>query len=87
MNGYSAPVKAYNNLRVYMLLRQKYKKYGLMVHNYLRKPELAYAFRIWHKATKDFNHNFDTMERKDLIKLLNKQKDKMEMEYSKKVNL
>lgn len=27
------------------------------------------------------------MERKGLIKILNRQKDKMEMEYSKKVNL
>lgn len=30
---------------------------------------------------------FDTMERKGLIKILNKQKDKMEMEYSKKLSL
>lgn len=30
---------------------------------------------------------FDNMERKDLIKLLNRQKDKMEMEYSKKIEV
>ena len=30
---------------------------------------------------------FENMERKDLIKLLNRQKDKMEMEYSKKLEM
>lgn len=38
MNGYSAPVKAYNNLRMYMFLREKYKKFALMTRNSLRKP-------------------------------------------------
>lgn len=57
------------------------------MRNKLRKPDLYYAFKIWNKATKDFNKMFETMERKDLIKILNKQKDKMEMEYSKKINL
>lgn len=87
MNGYSAPVKAFNNLKMYMLIREKYKKNAKMVKNNLRKPELYYAFRIWNKATKDFNKMFETMERKDLIKILNRQKDKMEMEYSKKITL
>ena len=87
MNGYASAVKGYNNLRMYMMLRQKYKKFGLMVRNNLRKPHLYYAFRTWHKATLEFNRTFETMERKDLIKILNKQKDKMEMEYSKKVTL
>jgi hypothetical protein len=35
----------------------------------------------------DFRKLFETMERKDLIRLLNRQKDKMEMEYSKKVSV
>jgi len=77
MNGYAAPVKAYNNLKLYMTLRQKYKKFALMVHNNLRKTELSFAFRIWHKATKEFNQTFETMDRKDLIRILNRQKDKM----------
>jgi hypothetical protein len=59
----------------------------MMAKNNLRKPDLYYAFRIWHKASKDFNKMFETMERKDLIKILNRQKDKMEMEYSKKITL
>jgi hypothetical protein len=48
---------------------------------------LYYAFRTWHKASVEFTRLFDTMERKGLIKILNRQKDKMEMEYSKKVSL
>lgn len=58
-----------------------------MVKNNLRRPDLYYAFKIWHKASVDFNKMFDTMERKGLIKILNRQKDKMEMEYSKKLSL
>lgn len=87
MNGYAAPVKAYNNLRMYMMIREKYKKFAKITRNNLRKPDLYYAFRIWSKAAKDFNKMFDTMERKDLIRILNRQKDKMEMEYSKKLAL
>lgn len=58
MNGYSSPVKAYNNLKMYMFIRERYKRNALMVKNNLRKPELYYAFRIWNKATKDFNKMF-----------------------------
>jgi hypothetical protein len=79
MNGYSGPVKAFNNLKMYMLIREKYKKYARITRNNLRKPDLYYAFRIWHKATLDFNKTFETMERKSLMKILNRQKDKMEM--------
>jgi hypothetical protein len=46
-----------------------------------------YAFRVWHRASLDFNKTFETMERKSLIKILNRQKDKMEMEYTKKTSL
>lgn len=77
MNGYSAPIKAYNNLRMYMMVREKYRKHAKTARNNLRKPEIAYAFKIWHKASLDFNKMFETMERKDLIKILNRQKDKM----------
>lgn len=87
MNGYSAPAKAWNNLKTYMLVREKYRKYAKFVRNNLRRPDVFYAFRIWHKASSDFNKLFDTMERKGLIKILNRQKDKMEMEYSKKISL
>jgi hypothetical protein len=36
MNGYQAPIKAYNNLQMYMKVRIKYKKAALMVKNRLR---------------------------------------------------
>jgi hypothetical protein len=38
MNGYSAPVKAFNNLKMYMLVREKYKKHARTVRNNLRRP-------------------------------------------------
>ncbi len=44
-----------------MLVREKIKKHAKMVKNNLRKPELHYAFKIWHKASVDFNKMFDTM--------------------------
>ena len=87
MNGYSTPVKAFNNLKMYMLVREKYKKFAKIVRNNLRRPDLFYAFKIWHKATTDFNKTFEIMERKSLIKILNRQKDKMDMEYTKKTSL
>lgn len=74
MNGYSAPVKAWNNFKMYMLLREKYRKFSKFIKNNLRKPDLCYAFRVWYKASQDFNKLFDTMERKGLIKILNRQK-------------
>ena len=61
MNGYAAPVKAWNNFRLYMNLREKYRKYSKFTRNMLRKPDLYYAFKIWHKATTDFTKMFDTM--------------------------
>jgi len=87
MNGYAAPVKVWNNMKMYMLVRQKYKKFAKIMINNSKRPELFYAFRIWNKAAKDFNKMFEIMERKDLIRILNRQKDKMEMEYSKKITL
>ena len=79
MNGYAAPVKSYNNLRLYMLLREKYKKYALIMKNKIRKPDLYYGFKIWQNANKKFNEMFQVIERKQLIKILTRQKDKMEM--------
>jgi hypothetical protein len=38
MNGYQAPIKAYNNLQMYMKVRLRYKKAALMVKNRLRNP-------------------------------------------------
>lgn len=87
MNGYASPVKSYNNLRLYMHLREKYKKFALILKNKLRKPDLYYGFKTWQNANKKFNDMFQIIERKQLIKILNKQKDKMEMEYSKKIAL
>ena len=87
MNGYASPVKSYNNLRLYMHLREKYKKFALIIKNKLRKPDLYYGFKTWQNANKKFNEMFQIIERKQLIKILNKQKDKMEMEYSKKIAL
>jgi hypothetical protein len=58
MNGYAAPVKAYNNLKMYMLVREKYRKHARIARNNLRRPDLFYAFKIWHKATVDFNKTF-----------------------------
>ena len=87
INGYSAPVKAYTNMQMYARLRQKYKKSAQFVLNHLRKPDVLLAFRTWQKAAKQFRDDFETMERKDLIKVLNRQKDKMEMEYSHKLEV
>lgn len=47
--------------------------------NKIRKPDLYYGFKIWQNANKKFNEMFQVIERKQLIKILNKQKDKMEM--------
>lgn len=77
INGYEAPIKAYNNLHIYMKLREKYKKTALFVLNHLRKPDLLLAFNTWKKAAAKFRDDFQNMERKELIKILNKQKDKM----------
>ena len=87
LNGYEAPVKAYNNLRTYMILRTKCKNFAKMIKNRLRKPDYKYAFDIWRRASQQFNKLFDTMDRKDLIRILNRQKDKMEIQYSKKISL
>ncbi len=45
------------------------------------------AFKIWHNGVVELRKMFDSMERKDLIRILNKQKDKMEMDYSKKLEV
>ena len=87
MNGYSAPIRAYCNMQMYMKLREKYRKGALFIVNHMRKPDLFLPFKTWRKATSEFRDMFDNMERKDLIKILNRQKDKMEMEYSKKVEM
>ena len=58
-----------------------------MIKNRLRKPDYKYAFDIWRRASQQFNKLFDTMDRKDLIRILNRQKDKMEIQYSKKISL
>ena len=60
-----------------MRLREKYRKGSLFVLNHLRKPDLLLPFKTWRKATADFRKNFESMERKELIKILNRQKDKM----------
>jgi len=61
MNGYSSAVKSYNNMRLYMLLREKYKKLALVVKNKLRKPDLYFGFKIWQAANKRFNDMFQTI--------------------------
>lgn len=87
VNGYHPPIKAYNNMQVYMKLREKYRKSSVMVLNYMRRPNLFTAFKTWKNAAAEFRENFNTMERKDLIKILNRQKDKMEMQYSHKLSV
>ena len=87
MNGYNAPIRAYCNMQVYMRLREKYRKGAQFVLNHLRKPDLLLPFKTWRKATSQFKDMFESMERKDLIKFLNRQKDKMEMQYSKKLEM
>ena len=77
VNGYSAPMKAYKNLHIFMKLRERYKKTAQFVLNHLRKPDMLLAFRTWRNGTTKFRDDFQNMERKDLIKILNKQKDKM----------
>lgn len=87
INGYAPPIKAYNNIQMYMKLREKYRKSSQFVLNHLRKPDLLLAFKTWQKAAAQFREDFDTMDRKELIKILNRQKDKMEMEYSHKLEV
>ena len=77
MNGYNAPIRAYCNMQMYMKLREKYRKGALFILNHIRKPDLLLPFKTWRKATSDFRDMFESMERKDLIKFLNRQKDKM----------
>jgi len=79
INGYEAPVKAYSNLQMFAKLRERYKKTAQFVLNFLRKPDLFLAFKTWRGAATKFREDFQNMERKELIKMLNKQKDKMEM--------
>lgn len=86
-NGYRAPVKAFNNLQVFTNVRESFKKGSLFVLNHLRKPDIFLAFRTWRKAAKEFKNQFEIMDRKDLIKIMNKQKDRMEIEYGQKLRL
>lgn len=62
-----------------MKLREKYRNSAQFVLNHLRRPDTLLAFRTWHKAATKFKEDFQNMERKELIKILNRQKDKMEM--------
>lgn len=48
-------------MRLYMLLREKYKKLALVVKNKLRKPDLYFGFKIWQAANKRFNDMFQTI--------------------------
>lgn len=87
INGYGAPIKAYHNLQMYERLREKYRNSALFVLNHLRRPDTLLAFRTWRKASAKFKEDFQNMERKELIKVLNRQKDKMEMQYSNKLSI
>jgi hypothetical protein len=58
MNGYAAPVKAWNNIKMYLLIREKYRKCAQFTRNMLRKPDLYSAFKTWHKASTEFNKMF-----------------------------
>lgn len=68
-------------------LRMKCQKCALVVKNRIEKGDMYTAFKIWHNGVVELRKMFDSMERKELIRLLNRQKDKMEMEYSKKVEV
>ena len=58
MNGYQAPIKVWNNLQMYMKIRQQYKKAALWVKNMQRNNELYSAFKIWQNGTKQLNTMF-----------------------------
>ena len=79
LNGYNAPIRAFCNMQTYTRLREKYRKSATFVLNHLRKPDLLLPFKTWRKATHELKDKLDNMEKKDLIKLLNRQKDKLEM--------
>jgi hypothetical protein len=53
--------------------------------NYLRYPQTNKVFRRWRGLVKDEKEMLDTMPRDELIKVLQKQKEKLEFEYSRKV--
>lgn len=50
INGYSAPIKAYHNIQMYMKLRERYRSTALFVLNHLRRPDVFLVFRTWKKA-------------------------------------
>ena len=74
-------------MQTYARLREKYRKAAQFTLNHLRKPDLLLSFKTWKKATNQLKDKLENMEKKELIRLLNRQKDKLEMEYGKKVDM
>lgn len=87
INGSQPMVKAYNNLQIFMKLRQKYKKAALFILNQLKKPDLLSVFGLWRKLNSKLKDTFNNMDRKQLIKVLNKEKVKLEIEYTQKLDI
>lgn len=61
INGYGSPIKAYNNLQIYMKLRERYRKSALFVVNHIRRPDTFLAFRTWRKIAANFREDFQNM--------------------------
>jgi|JI6StandDraft_1071083.scaffolds.fasta_scaffold26969_6 hypothetical protein len=78
-NGEGNTVKAWNNVHLYYIMRTKIKSSAQLTLNYLRQPQQYKAFRKWRTLVKDEKEMLETMSRDELIKLLQKQKEKLEV--------
>jgi hypothetical protein len=84
-NGQQNVIKAWNNIHLYFIIRSKIKHSAHLMLNYLRYPQTNKVFRRWRGLVKDEKEMLDTMPRDELIKVLQRQKEKLEFEYSRKV--
>lgn len=78
-NGEGNTIKAWNNIYLYYIMRTKIKASAQLTLNYLRLPQVFKGFRRWRTLVKDEKEMLETMSRDELMKLLQKQKDKLEV--------
>ncbi len=83
-NGEHSLIKAWNTVHLYSVMRMQVRKAASLTLNYLRNPEIYRSFKRWRRMLSEEKENLENMSRAELIKLLQRQKDKLEVEYSKK---
>lgn len=59
MNGYQAPVKAWNNLHVFMRVKKKCQKASVLIKNRINKADMFTSFKMWHNDAKLFRNMFN----------------------------